>query len=484
MPEHPEMQKLCFVVDDNEAIQRLVVRSAEMCQVRVRAFDSLALLRAGLEVETPDLILMDVLLGDADAVGAIKDLKAAGYAGALQLISGCAPELLHSVQAIYERHGFRVLPPLRKPFRRTEVEDVLKRYLAVPSQQPATAVPAAAASVASPPAALLREALDEGWLEFWYQPKIDFHRDKVVGAEALARIRHPEHGLFGPPDFLAGADGSLLDRLTERAVETALRDWQDFRVAGFNLRLSVNAPLASVARVSIPAMVRQWRPRQSDWPGLIVEVKEKDAIGDPLAVQEIATQLRIYDVYLSIDNFGPADAALASPDRLTLLEMKVDRTVVSGCATNRVNRRICRAVIELAHSLNAVAVGEGIENPEDLKTLIQLSCDIGQGKLFSEALPRAALISMLKAEAGWMARAGTPRRAAEPARRRGSVLAGIAQLTPRESEVLQQIVDGKSSKEAAQILGVSHRTIDVHRARIMSKLGAKNVAELVRMTLE
>lgn len=56
-------------------------------------------------------------------------------------------------------------------------------------------------------------------------------------------------------------------------------------------------------------------------------------------------------------------------------------------------------------------------------------------------------------------------------------------LTPREREVLGQIAQGASNKEAGRQLGISPRTIEVHRARIMEKLGAKNAADLVRIVL-
>ena len=56
-------------------------------------------------------------------------------------------------------------------------------------------------------------------------------------------------------------------------------------------------------------------------------------------------------------------------------------------------------------------------------------------------------------------------------------------LTPRELEVLGQITAGASNKEAGRQLGISPRTIEVHRARIMEKLGARNAADLVRIVL-
>ena len=67
--------------------------------------------------------------------------------------------------------------------------------------------------------------------------------------------------------------------------------------------------------------------------------------------------------------------------------------------------------------------------------------------------------------------------------RRPVEVRGFAQLTPREREVLQLISNGQSNKEAGRELGISPRTIEVHRARVMEKLGAKNTADLMRIVL-
>jgi FixJ family two-component response regulator len=67
--------------------------------------------------------------------------------------------------------------------------------------------------------------------------------------------------------------------------------------------------------------------------------------------------------------------------------------------------------------------------------------------------------------------------------RRPVEVRGFSQLTPREREVLQLITNGQSNKEAGRELGISPRTIEVHRARVMEKLGAKNTADLMRIVL-
>jgi two-component system response regulator FixJ len=67
--------------------------------------------------------------------------------------------------------------------------------------------------------------------------------------------------------------------------------------------------------------------------------------------------------------------------------------------------------------------------------------------------------------------------------RRAVEVRGFAQLTPRERQVLELISNGQSNKEAGRELGISPRTIEVHRARVMEKLGARNTADLMRIVL-
>ena len=70
-----------------------------------------------------------------------------------------------------------------------------------------------------------------------------------------------------------------------------------------------------------------------------------------------------------------------------------------------------------------------------------------------------------------------------PAADGSSELGDVSSLTPRERQVLARIMAGASNKEAGRTLGISPRTIEVHRARIMEKLGAKNACDLVRIVM-
>jgi FixJ family two-component response regulator len=72
----------------------------------------------------------------------------------------------------------------------------------------------------------------------------------------------------------------------------------------------------------------------------------------------------------------------------------------------------------------------------------------------------------------------------EALREHGRIRARLASLTPREREVLDLLASGKANKMMAQDLGLSQRTVEIHRAHVMDKMGAKSVAQLVRMVME
>src|ERR1700752_229597 len=92
------------------------------------------------------------------------------------------------------------------------------------------------------PRIVIDEALDKGWFEMWYQPKIDLKRKCLAGAEALARIRHPDLGVLLPGSFLPDVDEGSVIELAQHALLATLCDWSMFEEAGFNLHLAINVP--------------------------------------------------------------------------------------------------------------------------------------------------------------------------------------------------------------------------------------------------
>ena len=240
------------------------------------------------------------------------------------------------------------------------------------------------------------EALQQGWFEMWYQPKIDLKRKCLAGAEALARIRHPKYGVLLPGTFLPGvADGSIA-RLTEQALIATLTNWSMFEEAGFNLHLGINVPVGVLLKLPIPELVDRHRPKSERWPGIILEVTEDQIVRDMKLAQEIAAKLRVSGIQIAIDDFGAGYSSFSSLRELPFVELKLDSSFVKNCATDATNAAICQTAVDLAHRFGSAAVAEGIENAADLQALLVMGCDFGQGVLIAPPMPQERFLDLLR----------------------------------------------------------------------------------------
>jgi EAL domain-containing protein (putative c-di-GMP-specific phosphodiesterase class I) len=240
------------------------------------------------------------------------------------------------------------------------------------------------------------EALRSGWFEMWYQPKIDLKRKCLAGAEALARVRHPTHGVLLPGTFLPGVAEGSIARLTEHALIATLTNWTKFEEAGFNLHLAINVPVSVLLKLPIPDLVDKHRPKSERWPGIILEVTEDQIVRDMKLAQEIAGQLRVSGIKIAIDDFGAGYSSFSSLRELPFVELKLDASFVKNCATDATNAAICQTAVDLAHRFGSAAVAEGIESAADLQALMVMGCDFGQGVLIAPPMPQERFLELLR----------------------------------------------------------------------------------------
>jgi EAL domain-containing protein (putative c-di-GMP-specific phosphodiesterase class I) len=231
--------------------------------------------------------------------------------------------------------------------------------------------------------------------ELWYQPKIDLRAKRLVGAEALVRARRRDGGLISPGAFLPGAAEADMLALTERVILTALRDFEDCAAAGAALKLSVNVPASAFVKLPIAQMLREERPKTGSWPGLILEVTEDEVMHDLKIANEVADELRALNCSLALDDFGAGYSSLARLRQLPFSELKIDRSYVSNCHSDKVNAGLCETIVELAKRFDLKTVAEGIETAHESHKLQGIGCDIGQGYLFAKPMPKAAFVALL-----------------------------------------------------------------------------------------
>ena len=251
----------------------------------------------------------------------------------------------------------------------------------------------------------LGEALRKDWIEFWYQPKIDLRKKQLAGVEVLARARHPQFGVLAPSVFMPGAAETELVALAEQALASALETGMNFSKLGLNLRFAVNMPVNALAKLAIADIVRNHCARLDQWPGLIIDVTEAEIVANLALAAAMAKQLAHVNVKLAIDDFGRGHSSLARLKELPFVELKLDRSFVTDCGTDKINAPLCKTIIDLAHNFGSAAVAIGIEKASDALALTRMGCDLGQGFLFGQPMPEEHLTSLLHQRAACEGRA-------------------------------------------------------------------------------
>src|SRR6202043_463214 len=152
---------------------------------------------------------------------------------------------------------------------------------------------------------------------------------------------------------------------------------------------------SALIKLPIPAILREHRPRASNWPGLIMEVTEDEILPDLKVANEVAGSLREFNCTLALDDFGAGYSSLTRLRQLPFSELKIDRSYVTDCHLDKVNAGLCETIVELAKRFDLKTVAEGIETPHESHKLQGIGCDIGQGYLFAKPMPKANFVAAL-----------------------------------------------------------------------------------------
>jgi len=248
----------------------------------------------------------------------------------------------------------------------------------------------------------LRQALDRGELELYYQPKIHLRSGLMTRVEALIRWNHPKRGLLVPDMFLGAAEKSgFIKPLTEWVVHTALaqcRTWQDQMLP---IHVAVNLSNKVLQEHMLPQMIASALEKHGVSPQTLkLEITESSIMEDPPHAFAILSLLQSIGVRLSLDDFGTGYSSLMHLRQLPVDEIKIDKSFVMGMATSAGDSAIVRATIDLGHNLGMQVVAEGVDNEWTCKVLTELGCDLAQGFFLSPPLPAGKLIEWL-GETGW-----------------------------------------------------------------------------------
>lgn len=245
----------------------------------------------------------------------------------------------------------------------------------------------------------MREGLERQEFSMHYQPQVDLHSGHLIGMEALARWQHPRLGNIPPMTFIPIAeDSGLIAPLGDWVLREACRQaraWQDAGLPPFLIAVNISA--VQFRQPQLPEVVAEVLASSGlapEW--LELEITEGMVMEDIISATTMLERLKSMGVRLAIDDFGTGYSSLGYLKSFPIDKLKIDRSFVTDLVWNSQDQAIARAIIGLAHSLDLVAIAEGVETVAQLDVLKQQGCDEFQGYLSSRPLPAADIEAWMR----------------------------------------------------------------------------------------
>jgi len=248
----------------------------------------------------------------------------------------------------------------------------------------------------------LRESIKTCQFVLYYQPQID--RNRLIGAEALIRWRHPSRGILPPSEFIPLAEETgLILPLGKWVLDAAcaqIAAWADNKQTA-RLAVSINI---SARQFHQPEFVEQVLAAldgtRADPAKLRLELTESILVENVQDVSDKMKELKSHGLRFSLDDFGTGYSSLAYLKKLPLDQVKIDRSFVRDILTEESSAAIAQTIISLSRAMGLPVIAEGVETEEQRDCLARMGCHAFQGFLFGRPLP------LEEFEGQWLASAG------------------------------------------------------------------------------
>jgi EAL domain-containing protein (putative c-di-GMP-specific phosphodiesterase class I) len=389
---------IALIVEDDDFQRRTVARMLRSLGAReVREAGDGRQALASMQGAAPaDLVVCDLDMPEMDGMEFIRHLGQANSAVSIIIASAQDRALLSSVDKMAQAYGVHLLGVIEKPVTLDGLEDLIALHQP-PKPQPAR-------DSAGAPSFSLEQILHgvrEKQFEPFFQPKVGLASGRVLGAEALARWRHPEHGLVAPYAFIAPLEQSgNIDALTLLMLEKAALACRAWRERGLELTVSVNLSLVSLTDTMLANRITETvRSAGLDPRYMILEITETAAMTEVAPALENLARLRMRGFGLSVDDYGTGFSSLRQLTRVPFTELKIDQSFVTGCAANSSSRAIVESSVEMARRLDIKSVAEGVETQADWDVLRATGCDVAQGYFIAKPMQESSFLAFCVAKA-------------------------------------------------------------------------------------
>lgn len=245
----------------------------------------------------------------------------------------------------------------------------------------------------------IKNGLENGEFEVYYQPIIDLKNSHIIAAEALVRWNHPKLGLLMPNKFIRLAEESrLIVNIGEFVIEEVISHHKKWKEEGLSsIEISINISARELLEYQLAdKLVQLFKDNSVESKFFNLDMSESDAIKDMIKTDQEFSILKEIGVNLSLDHFGISGSSIEQLQKLPIHTLKVDRSILKDIDRDYYHQETFKAIVVLAHALNMKVVAEGIETKEQYDILQKLGCDRAQGHIFSKPAPKSEFQELLK----------------------------------------------------------------------------------------
>lgn len=244
----------------------------------------------------------------------------------------------------------------------------------------------------------LKRAVEHDEFVLHYQPIVDMSTSRICGVEALIRWDDPNRGLISPASFIPVAEETgLINEIGMWVAKTAAGDLARWRASGHDLYCSVNVSGRQMSEEDFGAdFIGAIDASGVDPTAIVIELTES-VLAVP-GTSELFDAFHTKGFRIALDDFGTGYSALQYLQTFDIDLIKIDRSFVTALGATK-DTSMVKAVLDVAASIHAQTVAEGIEDTGELHLLKDLGVDLGQGYYFSRPVPEAQLLEILANDA-------------------------------------------------------------------------------------
>ena len=246
---------------------------------------------------------------------------------------------------------------------------------------------------------MVADALDENRVEAHYQPVIRLDTGEIVGVEALCRVKSNDGSIIPACDFHeATKDARVAGLITSRMVARVANDVSNWLAMGIPFQhVGINVSAADFHSGGLADLLQtEFGRADVDLKHVILEVTESVYLGqrDQPVSKEIKA-LRDAGLKIALDDFGTGFASLTHLLTVPVDIVKIDRSFVERLSVGEVGAAVVEGIIHIARNIGVRVVAEGIETERQAHTLISMGCVLGQGFLYSPAVDKGEMSTLL-----------------------------------------------------------------------------------------